>query len=103
MIAETLKKEYVPKYLDGERKLYRFLLVSALKKLVLIEKGDYKGILPDLELLEYYDQFIILYRREGDQIYLGMASIFRKTAHKIYRIMLKKNMTLYNPKFLNLV
>ena len=103
MIAEALKKEYMPKYLDGERKLYRFLLLSALKKLVMIEKGDYKGNSPELELLDYHDQFIILYRREGDQDYLGMASVLRKAAHKIYRVMLKKNMTPYNPKFLNLV
>jgi hypothetical protein len=103
MIAEALKKEYMPKYLDGEHKLYRFLLLSALKKLVMIEKGDYKGNSPELELLDYHDQFIILYRREGERVYLGMASVLRKAAHKIYRVMLKKNMTPYNPKFLNLV
>lgn len=103
MSAEVLKKEYMPKYLDGEHTFYRFLLISSMKKLILILKGEYKGVSPELELLDYYDQFIILYRREGDQVYLGMASVLRRAAHKIYRIMLKKKMTSYNLKFLNLV
>lgn len=104
MTADVLKQEFVPKYLaNGEPKFYRFLLTYALNKLVLIEKGTYKGQLPDLEFLDYYDRFIILYRREGDEIYLQIAKVLRKAAHKIYRIMLKKNMTTTNVKFLNLV
>lgn len=101
MIAEALKKEYMPKYLNGENSLYRFLLVSSLKKIVMIHRGDYKGSSPELDLLDYHDQFIIMYRREGDPIYLDMARILRKAAHKIYRVMRKKNMTPYNSKFLN--
>jgi hypothetical protein len=104
MSVEALKKEFVPKYLSvGEPKFYRFLLFYALNKLITIEKGSYKGTSPELELLDYYDQFIILYRREGEEIYLDIARIFRRAAHKIYRVMLKKNMTTYNLKFLNLV
>lgn len=104
MSADVLKKEFIPKYLaDGEQKFYRFLLFYALNKLVLIEQGIYKGISPNLEFLDYYDRFIILYRKEGDEVYLRVAKILRKAAHKVYRIMLKKNMTLPNAKFLNLV
>lgn len=69
----------------------------------MINKGEYKGVSPEIEMLEYRDQFIILYRREGEQAYLGMACVLRKVAHKLYRTMLKKKMTNYNPKFLNLV
>ena len=103
MIAEALKKEYIPKYSNGEPKFYRSLLFSALHKLVLIGRSEYKGITPELEYLDCYEEFIILYRREGDDSYLQMARLFRKAAHRIYRIMLKKKMTSYNPKFLNLV
>lgn len=103
MIAEALKKEYIPKYSDGEPKFYRYLLFSALHKLMLINRGEYKGVPPELGYLECYEQFIILYRREGDPSYLQMAKLFRRAAHRIYRIMLKKKMTSYNPKFLNLV
>jgi hypothetical protein len=70
---------------------------------MLIDKGTYKGQSPDLEFLEYYDKFMILYRREGDPNYLEVARIFRRAAHKIYRLMLKKQMTSHNAKFLNLV
>lgn len=104
MSTEGLKKEFVPKYKAvGEDKFYRFLLLYAINKLIYIEKGSFKGISPELEFLDYYDRFIILYRREGEEIYLDLGRIFRRTAHKIYRVMLKKKMTEKNPKFFNLV
>jgi hypothetical protein len=104
MTVEALKKEFVPKYLaTGESKFYRFLLLYALNKLIDIQKGSYKGTSPELEFLAYYDQFIILYRREGEEVYLDVSRILRRAAHKIYRVMLKKKMTEKNPKFLNLV
>lgn len=104
MSIDMLKQEFVPKYLaDGESKFYRFLLLYALNKLVAIEKDIYKGETPNLEFLAYYDRFVIWYRREGDEVYLKVARVLRKAAHKIYRVMLKKKMTEINPKFLNLV
>jgi hypothetical protein len=104
MSVDVLKQEFVPKYLaTGDHKFYGFLLAYAIKKLVLIDKGSYKGCSPDLEYLDYYESFMILYRREGDEVYLQIAKVLRKAAHKIYRVMLKKNMTPTNAKFLNLV
>lgn len=104
MSVEALKKNFVPKYLaTGERKFYRFLLLYALNKLIYIEKGSFKGKSPELEFLDYYDQFIILYRREGEEVYLDLARVFRRAGHKVYRVMLKKKMTERNAKFLNLV
>jgi hypothetical protein len=89
MSAEALKKEFVPKFLSaGEPKFYRFLLLYSLNKLIYIEKGTYKGTSPELEFLDYHDQFIILYRREGEEIYLDLARVFRKAAHKTYRIII---------------
>lgn len=104
MNLELLKKDFLPKYLAvGEQKFYKFLLVFAMNRLVSIEKGDYKGSTPDLEFLVYYEGFIILYRREGDENYINAARIFRRAAHKINRLMLKKNMAIKSTKFLNLV
>ncbi len=104
MSVELLKQEFVPKYLEaGEPKFYRFLLFYAINKMVLIEQGFAKGTTPDVAFLECHDQFIILYRREGEEHYLRMARAFRRAAHKIYRVMLKKGLTTYNSKFLNLV
>lgn len=100
----ALKQEYVPKYsAGGEQKFYRYLLLLALNKLIMMDKGIYRGITPELEYLQHHDQFIILYRREGEEAYLQIARLLRKAAHKIYRIMLKKKMTASNTKFLNLV
>lgn len=104
MSMESLKQEYVPKYLaGGEQKFYRFLILLALNKIVLMEKGLSRGSGPELEFLDYHDRFLILFRREGEEAYLQMAKIFRRAAHKIYRVMLRKNMTVTNAKFLNLV
>lgn len=104
MSVDGLKENYVPQFIsNGEDRFYRSLLFLALNKLVLINKGMYKGTPPHLEYLEYYDRFIILHRREGDEVYLQIAKMLRKAAHRIYRIMLKKKMTSPNMKFLNLV
>ena len=108
MSVEALKKEFVPKYLTaGEPKFYRYLLLYALNKLIFmgkIGKDSFKGKSPELEFLDYYDQFIILYRREGEEIYLDLARVFRKAGHKVYRVMLKKKMIEKNTeRFLNLV
>lgn len=104
MNVELFKKEFLPRFKNsGEDKFYKSLLLISLNKLVMVEKGDYKGILPHIELLDYYEQLIILYRREGEEIYLKVAKTFRKAAHKVYRIMLKKKMSPVNSKFLNVV
>ena len=104
MSVEALKEKFVPKYLAaGEIKFYRFLILYALNKLIYIEKGSYKGTSPEVEFLECYDQAIILYRREGEEVYLDLGRVFRRAAHKVYRAMLKKKMVEKNPKFLNLV
>lgn len=105
MSVELLKEKFVPKYMEaGEpNKFYRFLLFYALNKMVLIEQGFLKEIHPDMAFLDCHDQFIILYRREGEEHYLEIARAFRRAAHKIYRTLLRKKMTAYNPRFLNLV
>ena len=79
------------------------MLYYASDKLFFISKGAYKGTSPEVDFLNYYDQFIILYRREGEEIYLDLARIFRRAAHKVYRVMLKSQMTEKNQRFLNLV
>lgn len=104
MSADGLIDEYVPKFNnDGEKKFYHSLIFLALNKLVLIDSGMYKGTPPHIEYLNYSNKFLFLYRREGDGIYLEISKMLRKAAHKIYRIMQKKNMVGLDTKFLNLV
>jgi hypothetical protein len=101
----SVKNEFVDKYLlVGPDRFYKFLLFYAIKKLVKISDQEQKNMsFPDVEFLDYSEKFLILYRRDGDSVFLELSCVFRKAAHKIYRMMLKKGMTNTNFKFLNLV
>lgn len=105
MSVEMLKEKFVPKYIAaGEpNKFYRFLLFYALNKMVLIDQGFLKEAIPNVAFLDCHDQFIILYRREGEEHYLHIARAFRRAAHKIYRVLLKRGMVQQNSRFLNVV
>lgn len=104
MNAEALKKDFLPKYLaTGESRFYKFLLFYSVNKLVYMNKFSHSILSPELEFLDYHDQLVILYKREGEKFYLDLSRIFRKAAHKIYRSLLKKNLTTKNSRFLNLV
>jgi len=98
------KNEFMAKYKAyGDDKFYRFLLVYALNKLIAIEKDMYSGDAPNIEFLNYYNQLLASYRSGGDKSYLQAAKLFRKASHRIYRIMLKKEMTNIDSRFLNLI
>lgn len=110
MIPEEAKKLFVSKFSSfGNEKFYKFLLNYAVNRLITNEelkkgpKAEPTGLSPEAELMDYHDRFLILYRRESDVVYLEIAKLFRKAAHKIYRIMLKKDMIERDGKFLNLV
>ncbi len=104
MSIDSIKQEYFPKYIaNGEQKFYKSILLLALQELILIQKGSFKGNPPHIKYLDFYDMFIVLYRREGNESYIKIAKILRRAAHKIYRVMLKKNMTKKNIRFLNLI
>lgn len=102
MDTDVLKKEFLPKYIEkGESDFYKLLITYSLNKMSLKES---KGFLsPEIELLEYYNGFMALYRREGNEDFLKIAKIFRRAAHKIYRVLLKNSLINKNNKFLNLV
>lgn len=116
MIPEEAKKLFLDKYSSiGDEKFYKFLLTYAINKIVANQeeqvkpnkgyrgKVQPKGISPEMELMDYYEKFLILYRREGNPAYLEVAKIFRKASHKIYRMLRKKEAIPMNGKFLNMV
>lgn len=105
MTGDALKSNYINKFnAIGENRFYKFLLSCAIDKLIKIKEDEYKGIsTPDVEFLEISDKFLCLYRRDDQEVYLEIARIFRKAAHKIYRLCLKKGFSKKNNKFLNLV
>lgn len=101
---EQLKNDFISKYLaQGEDKFYKFLLLYALNKIILMKQDNYSGPSPEIELIELYEKFLLIYRREGNEDYFAVAKLFRKAAHKIYRTMFNKGLIKKNSKFLNLV
>jgi len=112
MIPEEAKKLFVTKFSSfGNEKFYKFLLNYAVNRIISNEElkktnpqeSAPAGLSPEAELMDYHDRFLILYRREHESVYLEIAKLFRKAAHKIYRIMLKKDMAKRDSRFLNLV
>jgi hypothetical protein len=114
MIPEEAKKLFKTKYESfGCDKFYQFLLNYASNKVAEKEevskkpkakmKDDANKISPEIELMDYSDRFLDLFRGEGEITYLDIARLFRRAGHKVYRIMLKKNMVKKNSRFLNVV
>jgi hypothetical protein len=102
--TKQLKDSFVPKYLAvGDEKFYHHLIMIAMLKVILIKQGTYKETSPEILFLDLYDQFLLLYRREGEETFLKIAKVFRRAAHKMYRVLLKQNLCQYNSKFLNII
>jgi hypothetical protein len=84
----------------GCDRFYEFLVDYATSKIM---KGDLQDPTPEVELHEYYENFMSLYRQDEDTKYLELAKACRKAANKVYRKMLEANLTEINNNFLNLV
>ncbi len=96
---ETTNKKYLELYKNqGEDKFYKYLIFHAISRIAVHGAKS-----PELELLSLYEVFLILYRRENKSEYMKMAKLFRKAAHKVYRMMLKMDLDRRNAKFLNVV
>lgn len=111
MIPKDAKKLFVSKFSSfGSDKFYDFLLNYAINRIVSNDELDKDylkskiiGLSPELELIDYHDRFLVLYRKEKKDIYLDIAKLFRRASHKIYRVLLKKDMTEKDNRFLSLV
>ena len=104
MDSDANKKIFVDKYISiGEHGFYKFLIGYAIAKLLKIKDKEYSGVSPELEYLNYSEKFLFYYRRESEDIYLALSNIFRKAGNKIYRMMLKSQLTIKNTRFLNVV
>lgn len=97
-------KTFIKRYKEiGKEKFYDLLIIYYEKILEEMHIGIVPQLSPEIELLNLHDRFITLHRKTPDEVYLGMAIIFRKAAHKAYRRMLKLNLTKKNKRFLHLV
>lgn len=102
MLSEDVKELFISRYSTiGDENFYQFLISYALTKIE--EKKKKNNINPEIELLNYSDRFLHLYRKENKEVYLIISKIFRKAAHSIYRKLLKQKMIKENKRFLNLV
>lgn len=101
----NIKRDLTIKYQSvGRDKFYRYLLSSAIFKMVAyLEHPEKLDRMPDIELLELYERFLTYYRREGDEVHLEIANLCRRAAHKVYRALLRQKLVEKNLKFLNLV
>lgn len=101
---EAPKHEFVDKYRAiGAQRFYNFVLTFGIEKLIRLKEEEQKGKSPEVEFLEYYERFLSFYRRGAGKEYLEIAKLFRKAAHKIYRVALKQKIAEKNIKFLNIV
>ena len=101
-----LDQEVVDNYVEyfhkkGEDALCKYIIGLGLKR------GLKRGLNiqnPELEILYISESFFALYRSTGKEVYFDMGRVFRRAAHKIYRIFLKTDKEKeINAKFLNKV
>lgn len=101
MTPAEIKEVCLNKYLIfGEDRFYRFLINYATTRII---SNDNKGISPELELMDYHDTFIALFRKEGNDNYLKIAKLFRRAAHRTYKSLLKQGKSKHSERFLNVV
>lgn len=96
------KQHFVQRFEDaGPEEFY--LLLYRYAQTRVSEGAMTKGTSPEVELLNYSNQFLQIYRRENKEIYSQISHAFRRAAHKAYRMMLKKGIIKKSNKFLNVV
>jgi hypothetical protein len=97
----NIKELFLGKYEQvGAEKFYSFLIEYAENRILDANKN---GLSPELELLGYHDKFITLFRKEHNPVFLELSKLFRRAAHKVYRMMLRNGSIEENEKFLNTV
>lgn len=99
---DPLNNEFVKKYKElGADAFYKLVLIEGLEVILKIHEDKYDGVYPDIQLLTQYNKFLSLYRKYNKDIYLDVAKIFRRAAHKLHRVMVRKKIITKNDKFLN--
>lgn len=101
-MQNTSKQQFIERFeTAGPEEFY--LLLFRYAETRINENSISKGTSPEIELLNYSNQFLQIYRRENKEIYRLISFAFRRAANKAYRLMVRKNIIKRNNKFLNLV
>ena len=80
----------------GELGLYRKIVGSGIINSLEIQN-------PDIEILNLSDSFFSLFRRTGESDYFIIGKVLRRSAHTIYRQLLRMKKNQVNARFLNIV
>ena len=95
----ALQKTYLESdKLNGSDKFYSKILYFGMTE-ISVQKNYFVADV----LLTLSKAFLASYRRENDEDLLEISKIIRKAAHKLYRVLLKMELTSINAKFLNKV
>jgi len=81
----------------GESGLYQRTVNQGIMRIAANVKS------PDVELLDLSDEFFILYRRSGEEAFLTIGKVLRRSAHALYRQLLRTNNKRKNSRFLHIV
>jgi hypothetical protein len=101
-MQNTSKQHFIEKFeTAGPEEFYLILFRYAQARIS--ENTINKGPSPEVELLNYSNQFMQIYRRENKESYKLISYAFRRAAHKAYRMMVKQKLIKRSNKFLNLV
>lgn len=89
MSIKKLSEETCNSYIDilkkhGEEGLYRRAIGAGFLRLTKTDS-------PDLEILDYSDAFFALYRRTGEEDYFSIGKVLRRSAHAVYRELMRQN------------
>lgn len=80
----------------GEQGLYEKAVGKAMCQAAI--NVDY-----DVYVLNLSDSFLALSRRTGNKDYAVISRVLRRTAHAVYRQLIKRNLKKINTRFLNLI
>jgi hypothetical protein len=98
-------KDIVDRYNSmGEDNFYNHLVMGSMEKIAELRKTkEFLSIGPEGELLKIHDKFLQIFRRTGERVYLEIAILLRRCAHKVYRTLLNQKLINSNAKFLRIV
>ncbi len=99
---DSSKQNFIERFTSiGPDEFYIFLVKYADSRIS--DNTINSGTSPEVELLNYSNQFSQIYKREKKDIHKLISFSFKRAANKTYRTLYKKKLIKKSSKFLNLV
>lgn len=102
MAVKKLSEKEVKSYLEmllehGEVGFYRRCIAMGIMRLADGSKN------PEIEILDLSESFFVAFRRSGEEYLFTVAKILRRSAHTLYRKLLKEETIKLNKRFLQMI